>query len=100
GWYTLALAALVAGDDDAARQGAAAMREGGEAFERTAEAIDALAAADRDRYAAALAAIVRDFEARDRHVTGVAIADTALVLQRVAEGRGMEAGVTSRLLPR
>lgn len=99
GWYALALAALVARDDELARTAAERMREGGEAFTRTAEAIDALALGERDRYAAALEAIVRDFEARDKHVTGVAIADTALVLERIAAGRGNAAGVTSSLLP-
>jgi hypothetical protein len=100
GWYALALAALVAGDDELARRSAEEMREGGDAFARTADAIDALAAGERDRYAAALRAIVEDFETRDQHVTGVAIADTAAVLERVAAGRGIAAGVTSPLLPR
>jgi hypothetical protein len=100
GWYAVGLAALVAGDDEAARGAARAMRAGGAAFERTAEAIDALASGDRGRYAEALEAIVRDFETRDDHVTGVAIADTALVLERLAERRGMSVDITSPLLPR
>ncbi len=97
--YAAGLAALVAGDDDAARQAAAVMREGDEAFGRAAEAIGALAAGERRAYADAVAGIVRDFESREGHVTGVAIADTALVLERLAEPRGLAARPASALLP-
>jgi hypothetical protein len=98
-WYALALASLVEGDDERARAAAAGMREGSEPLERTADAIEALADRDPDRYAAAVQAIVADFEARDQHLTGVPIADTALVLERIAAQRDMAAGVSSRLLP-
>lgn len=97
--WALALASLVCGDDSGARQAAAAMREGDPAFERTAEAVDALAARDGRRYAGAIAAIVRDFERRDDHLTGVAIADTALVLERLAASRGIAARPSSPLMP-
>jgi len=40
-------------------------------------------------YEAALHQIVADFAAREQHLSGVAIADTALVLERLAAGRGM-----------
>jgi hypothetical protein len=98
--YALAVAALIEGDDDAARRWAGVMRGGSEAFGRTADAIAALAAADRDAYAGAVAAIVRDFESRPEHLTGVAFADTALMLDRLAAPRGMAAEVESPLLPR
>jgi hypothetical protein len=75
------------------------MRGDSVAFARAADAIDALAARDRERYAAALAAIVHDFEQRAEHVTGVAIADTALMLERLAARRGISARVASPLLP-
>jgi len=97
--YAVALAALVRGEDALARRAAAGMREGGDAFLRTAEAIDAVAVRDGDRYADALAAILDDFERRDEHLTGVAIADTAMVLQRIAERRGIAADVSSPMLP-
>jgi hypothetical protein len=42
---------------------------------------------------------VADFEGRDEHLTDVAIADTALVLERLARRRGISAGVTSAMLP-
>ena len=40
-----------------------------------------------------------DFEARDQHLSGVAIADTALVLERLAEPRGMAAHPAGPLVP-
>ena len=75
------------------------MREGSPAFGRAADAIEALADGDGERYAAAVRAIVADFEARDEHLTGVPIADTALMLERLAEHRGIAAHPASALLP-
>ena len=66
---------------------------------RAADAIIALAAGDRAAYTAAVRAIVDDFERREEHLTGVPIADTALVLDRLAERRGMAAHLQSPLLP-
>ena len=97
--YALAIAALIGGDDAAARRFSEAMRPGLEAFVRAADAVDALAAGDQDAYDAALGAIVRDFEQRAEHLTGVPIADTALMLQRLAEPRGMAARIGSPVLP-
>jgi hypothetical protein len=97
--YARALAALVLGEDDVAVACASRMSTGGEAFERTAEGVGAIATAGGSRYATALTAIVRDFEARTEHLTGVAIADTALVLATLAAGRGMATPVASPVLP-
>jgi hypothetical protein len=97
--YVRAIAALVEGDDDAAAGFAEGMREGSPAFVRAADAIAALAARDGDAYAAAVRAIVADFEGRDAHLTGVPIADTALMLERLAEPRGIAAAPASALLP-
>jgi hypothetical protein len=110
-WYALALAALAVGDDPGAREAAGTMEAtsvgaatgagagGPDPFVRAARAIDALAAGDEEGYAAAAQDIVRDFEARTLHLTGVAVADTALVLERLAEARGMKAGIRSPVLP-
>jgi hypothetical protein len=99
-WYALAIAALVDGDDALARRAAEGMRAAGvEPFERTAAAIDALARGDGAAYGRAAAAIVVDFEGRTEHLTGVAIADTALMLERLAERRGLAAHPASALLP-
>ena len=71
----------------------------GDAFARAADAVAALAARDAEAYGAAIRAIVADFEGRDDHLTSVPIADTALMLERLAGGRGMTARVRSPLLP-
>jgi hypothetical protein len=99
-WYALAIAALVDGDDDLALRAAAGMRSAGvEPFVRTAGAIDALARGEGAAYATAEAAIVADFERRSEHLTGVPIADTALMLERFAERRSLAARPSSALLP-
>lgn len=97
--YALAICALLAGDDAAAQAHALAMREGAEPFARAADAITALARHDDASYAAALGAIVADFAERSEHLTGVAIADTALMMERLAARRGMSAHLSSPLLP-
>jgi hypothetical protein len=97
--YALALAHLAAGDDAAAVGDAARMAEGGEAFARTSAALAALAHGDGVRYAAALGEVIADFEGRAVHLTGVAIADTALVLEHLARPRGLASCPASRLLP-
>ena len=97
--YVLAVAALIAGDDDAVGPLADAMEPRGGAFERTATALRALAAGDRDAYAEALAAIEADFAAREEHLTGVAIADTAVMLELIAAERGLAARLASPLVP-
>jgi uncharacterized protein len=97
--WALALAALAAGDDVTAARAAETMRGGSDAFGRAADAVTALATADRDAYGAAVHAIVDDFEGRHEHLTGVPIADTALVLERLAEPRLLAVHPCSSLLP-
>jgi hypothetical protein len=97
--YARALAALIERDDVDARRWSKQMAAGGDAFDRTAQAIAALADGDEPAYGIALDQIVRDFEQRQGHLTGVAIADTALMLQRLAAHRGMAAEVDSPVLP-
>jgi hypothetical protein len=77
----------------------APMLSAGDAFARTGRALAALAAGDAAAYASALAEIVADFEARDQHLSGVPVADTALVLERLAEARGIAAHPQSPLVP-
>jgi hypothetical protein len=97
--YALALACLAVGDDTAGAAAADQMATGGEAFERTAAALAALGLRDERAYATALRAVIADFEGRDLHLTGVPIADTALVLERLAELRGLAQHPRSQLLP-
>jgi hypothetical protein len=97
--YVLAVAALIAGDDDEVAPLADVMQPRGDAFERTATALRALAARDGVAYANALAAIAMDFSARAEHLTGVAIADTAVMLELLAAERDMAVKPNSPLVP-
>jgi hypothetical protein len=98
--YSLALAALVQGDDEAALPAIEGMRATEDAaFARTADALHALAVGDRDAYASAVEAIVADFAAREDHLTGVAFADTAVMLERLAAPREMAVRPASTVMP-
>jgi hypothetical protein len=97
-WYAAGVAALIEGDDEVAVRAADGMAQGSEPFQRAGAAIRALATGDAAAYAEAVRAIVEDFEGREEHLTGVPIADTAAMLERLAERRGLAAGVTSALL--
>ncbi len=77
----------------------AAMLDAGGAFERTGRALAALAVGDTATYRGAIAEIVADFEGRDQHLSGVAVADTVLVLERLAEPRHMAARPATALVP-
>jgi hypothetical protein len=50
-------------------------------------------------YREAVLAIVHDFEGREEHLTGVAFADTAAMLETLAAPRGLAAGLASAALP-
>jgi hypothetical protein len=98
--YVVAVSSLVGGDDAQAMRSADAMRPAGDAFARAADGIVAIVAGDAGAVTAALEAIVSDFEARDAHLTGVPIADTALMLDRVWTRRGNASALpASALLP-
>ena len=97
--YVLAAAALILEDDAAVAPLADVMDPRGGAFERTATAMRALAARDGAAYADAVAAIEADFAAREEHLTGVAIADTAVMLELIARERGLGSGLDSPLVP-
>jgi hypothetical protein len=93
--YAGALAAVAVGEAPDVEP----MLKAGGAFESTGEALAALAGGDAGRYRAALDAIVADFAAREQHLSGVAVADTAMVLERLAEPRGMAVRPASPLIP-
>ncbi len=93
--YVRALAQVTLGE----RPDVQAMLAAGESFARTGRALAALGAGDQGAYADALAEIVADFAARDQHLSGVAIADTVLVLERLAEPRGMAVRPSGPLVP-
>jgi hypothetical protein len=98
--YALALAALIQGDDEVAAPAIDGMRAAeDDAFARTADALHALVHGDQDAYTIAITAIVADFAARREHLTGVAFADTAVMLERLAAPRGMAVRPASAVMP-
>ncbi|WP_372788416.1 hypothetical protein [Paraconexibacter sp.] len=84
-----ALAASWSQADERLPEAIATMRQGPPPFERAAAAVQAIADGDADALPAALDAIIEDFAAREDHLTGVAIADTAMVLAVIAQRRGL-----------
>ncbi len=98
--YALAIAAALVGDDALALRAVEGMRAGGEAFGRAADGLEAIARADKRAAGEAIAAIVTDFEGREHHLTGVPIADTALLVEALATARGLSPDrPSSALLP-
>jgi hypothetical protein len=89
GRYAGTLALLVLGRDSEAAVLAATLEGGDEFPPDVAAALSALAGGNGDGYAAAVAAVLRSFEARDAFLEDVAVADTVLVLQRLAVERGL-----------
>ncbi len=91
GRYAAALALLAAGDAGAAQAHAAWLAERDDFPGYVAEALAAIAADDELRLHPALASIVGSFESRDDYLENVAVADTALVLARLATRRRLAA---------
>jgi len=94
--YALALGALAVGDDEAALPLVDTIALGGPPFARAAAAIGAICRSDRDALEKVLAEIVADFESRPAHLTGVPIADTALMFARLAARRGLAVRLEGR----
>ena len=101
GAYAAALGRLVLGDDRQAAELAETLRAADQdAFPApVAEAIAGLAAGDAGAYAAGCAAVLDSFEAREVYLEGIPVADTVIVLEALAERRGMAARPSSSLLP-
>ena len=99
GQYAAALAALVLGDDAHAAGLAAALRGRDDFPGPVADSLAELAAADDDRYDAAIRALLADFESRTDFLEDVPVADTVLVLQLLAGTRGIAVDLESALLP-
>ena len=99
GRYAACLALLVLGRDGEAR-GLAATLVGRDDFPRdVAAALVGIAAHDRYAYEVAVTGVLRSFETRDEYLEGVAVADTVIVLQVLADERGLAAELESPLLP-
>jgi hypothetical protein len=100
GRYAGALALLVLGRDAEARPVAASLRNRDDFPGDVAEALTALASADRPAYVLAVESVLESFETREEYLEDLPFADTVLVLQAVAARRGLVAVLSSPLLPR
>lgn len=90
GRYAGALALLVLGRDGEARHVAESLRERDDFPHDVADALAYLSAHDVVGYVEAVEAVVTSFETRDEYLEDVAVADTALVLDRLARRRGID----------
>ena len=100
GRYAAALAHLVLGDDERARAHADAVRTNDDFPRDVGDALAMIAAGtDAVGYVQAVEAVLESFETRDAYLEDVAVADTVLVLQALAEQRGLRAELDSPLLP-
>lgn len=100
GAYAAALARLILGEDRQAVELAEILRAADDAFPAPVAAATAgLAAADEGAYAAGCAAVLASFEAREVYLEDIPVADTVIVLEALAERRGIATHPSSSLLP-
>jgi hypothetical protein len=101
GRYAAVLALLVLGRDAEALPLAEGLQaEPEETFPGpVADALAALASGDGEAYAEAAGRVLVSFEERDEHLEGIPVADTVVVLEALAQRRGLAAGLRSGLLP-
>jgi tetratricopeptide (TPR) repeat protein len=99
GRYAAALALLVLGRDAEAREHADAIRTRDDFPAAVGDALAFLAAGDVIGYTTAVEAVLESFETRQEYLEDLPVADTVLVLQALAEQRGMSAELESDLLP-
>lgn len=89
GIYAGTLARLVLREDDAAHTLGARLRGRDDFPQAVANAVGAIAAAERTAYRDAIEDLLKDFEQRTDFLEDVPVADTVLVLQRLAADRGV-----------
>jgi hypothetical protein len=100
GHYAAALACLILGEDDDARVHADAIRTRDDFPAPVADALAMIAAGtDAVGYVEAIEAVLESFESRDEYLEDVPVADTVIVLTKLAEQRGLRADLDSSLLP-
>jgi hypothetical protein len=100
GRYAGALALLVLGEDVEARALASTLRGRDDFPEAVADALVTTAAADRAGYLLAIEDVLESFEQRTDFLEDVSVADTVLVLQRLAAARDADVELrASPLLP-
>jgi hypothetical protein len=99
GRYVAALALLVLGRDEEARVVADGLRTTDAFPADVGDALASIAAQDPVGYVEAVDSVLESFESRDEYLEDIPVADTVIVLQALAERRGMAAELTSDLLP-
>ncbi len=100
GRYAATLALLVLGDDAEAASLAATLTGDAAIPSAVSDSLTALAAGDQATYQVAALALVADFESRTEYLEDIAVADTVLALQVLAEARGLAVSLESPLLPK
>jgi tetratricopeptide (TPR) repeat protein len=99
GRYAAALALLTLGRDEEARPVADSIRERDDFPHDVANALATLSAEDTLGYTYAVESVLESFEQRDEYLEEIPVADTVIVLQALAERRGVAADLASALLP-
>jgi hypothetical protein len=99
GRYAACLALLVLERDPEAGGLADSLRNRDDFPADVADALATIAMANRDAYRTAVIAVLGSFETRTEYLEDIAVADTVVVLQALAGGRGLEVELDSPLLP-
>jgi tetratricopeptide (TPR) repeat protein len=99
GRYAGALALLALGRDEDARPVADSIRERDDFPRDVADALATLSAEDVLGYTFAIESVLESFVRRDEYLEDIPVADTVIVLQALAERRGMAVELASPLLP-
>lgn len=97
--YAATLALLVLDRDDEARALADRLRTRDDFPAAVGDALAFIAAEDPLGYIEAVEAVLESFEVRDDYLEGLPVADTVIVLQRLAARRNIAAELSSPLLP-
>jgi hypothetical protein len=98
GVYAAALAVLTLSQDARAAELVERLRPA-EFPEPVADALAALAVADRDAYKDAVGRVLESFETREAYLEDIPVADTVIVLEALAVQRGLAARPRSAFLP-
>jgi hypothetical protein len=99
GRYAASLALLVLDHDDEALVQATSIRGRDDFPPDVADALAALALRDADAYETAIRSVLLSFETRDEYLEDIPVADTVVVLQALANRRGLDIRLSSNVLP-
>ena len=99
GRYAAALALLILGRDHDAIVHADAIRTRDDFPQDVGDSLAFIAAQDVVGYVYAIESVLESFETRDEYLEDIPVADTVLVLQALADRRGLATELSSPLLP-